>query len=265
MKSIDSTAVVRRPPIGSWFALLALVCHCGSSGSSEGDEPDAARDIPDAGPTDSGIGDPPVRDAADPDAAHPDQAARCAVECEGDAGAPSEDATCFGGELTDGFGRIDGSILAVQRPDDTQGPWPNDDHLIAQVLMHGAAYRMVVNIESDGRNGTDTEIRFAQVRAPLPAPSWEEGWHLDAPLDYVATLGVHDEDFTPYSMDELVERVAAELDVGAPVSVYASSRDRPESAHLIHRNASGADGAIVVDPTAPEPRFLLYHFDGQEF
>ena len=56
-----------------------------------------------------------------------------------------------------------------------------------------------------------------------------------------------------------------ELKVGDPVSVYGrSSAGRPESAHLIRRNAADHDGAIIVSPTT-SPRFLLFHFDNQTF
>src|SRR5690606_6596032 len=99
-----------------------------------------------------------------------------------------------------------------------------------------------------------------------PAPAFSEGWHTDASLDYVDILGVHNDDFSPSPMDELVTKIDDELVIGAPVSVYAiSGRNRPESAHLVHRNSrQGEDGAIVVSPTT-SPKFLLFHFDGQVF
>lgn len=240
------------------FALLLFLAAC-PRGTSTDDDDDADADA------DAQVD---AHDAAAPDAAADaapvDLAARCAVECPGGED-PPEGSTCFGSELTDGFGRIDGTLLAVQRPSDTDCAMPNDDHLIVQVLVHGAAYRMVINVLSDGRNGTDTRLRFADVPADLPAPPWEEGWHLGVSLDYPDTLGVHVADFTPYAMDELVEEVASRLTLDAPISIYATSNDRPESAHLVHRNGRDEDGAIVVDPTGASPRFLLFHFDGQEF
>ncbi len=236
-----------------FFAALAgTACGHDSDGDAEHDAH--------GGLEDAGLGN----DAAPPDAAAPDPAAHCAVECA-DGAPPAPDATCFGDALTDGFGRIDGTLLAVQGPSDTDCALPNDDHLIVQVLMGVAAYRMVVNILSDGRNGTDTSLRFADVAAPLPAPAWQEGWHLDAPLDFVGTLGVHDDEFTPVPMGELVQQITSALTVGAPISVYATSDGRPESAHLVHRNRRDQDGAIVVDPTGDAPHFLLLHFDGQTF
>ena len=242
------------------IALFAAFACDGDAGRT--DRADAVDGATDAGARDAAAGADAGQDAGDPDLA-----ARCAILCEGDAGPPPPDAVCFGDELTDGFGRIDGTLLAVQGPTDTQCALPNDDHLIVQVLLHGAAYRMVVNILSDGRNGTDTRLRFADVAAALPAPAWQDGWHTDAPLDYASTLGVHDGDaaFTPTAMDDLVAQIGSRLQVGAPISVYATSDNRPNAAHLVHRNGGARDGAIVVGPTSADPHFLLLHFDGQSF
>jgi hypothetical protein len=233
-----------------WLALLLALGACGQSAGGPQDpaDPDASVD---AGAADAGL-----------DAAPVDRAAHCAIECNGPA---PEGQTCFGSELTSAFGRLDGTLLAVQRPSDTGCALPNGDHLIVQVLMHGAAYRMVVNVLSDGRNGTDTRLRFADVAAPLPAPAWEEGWHPGLVLDYVDTLDVHVDDFTPYEMDALMDEVASRLTLDQPISVYGTSEDRPSGAHLIHRNTTGQDGAIVVGPTSDDPHFLLFHFDGQVF
>jgi hypothetical protein len=184
---------------------------------------------------------------------------------------PALDGKCastFGKGLTTGFGRIDGIVYAVQKPSDTQCVMPNSDHVVVQVLMKGAVYRMVVNVESD-RAGQDPQVRYAVVAHALPAPAWAEGWHRPVVLDYATTLDAHNAAFTPYPMNELVSKIAAELVVGAKVSVYAESGSgRPESAHLVHRNTSGGasnhDGAIVVQPDMA-PKFLLFHFDGQTF
>jgi hypothetical protein len=179
-----------------------------------------------------------------------------------DAGLSGKCADTFGDKLTAGFGRIDGIVYAVQKPSDTECTMPNDDHLIVQVLMNGAVYRLVTNVLG---TGADPDIRYAVVPHALPEPAFEEGWHEGVALDYVKTLDVHNADFKPYGMDDLVAKVASALEVGAKVSVYATSGDgRPESAHLIHRNKSDVDGAIVVSPTG-SPKFLLFHFDNQTF
>src|SRR5262245_35357085 len=50
----------------------------------------------------------------------------------------------FGDQLTPGFGRIDGTLVALVRPViDEHCAMPNRDHLILEVEMNGAVYRMV--------------------------------------------------------------------------------------------------------------------------
>lgn len=174
-------------------------------------------------------------------------------------------ASKFGDDLSGRFGRIDGIVYSVQKPSDRHCKKADDDHLIVQVLMNGEVYRMVTNIH--GR-GPDPDVRYATLRHALPAPAFSEGWHDDKlSLDYVRNLGVHDDDFTPYKMNDLVAQIAKELRVGAEVSVYASGwGGRHEGAHLIHRNKQkNTDGAIVVSPRGQSPKFLLFHFADQSF
>lgn len=179
-----------------------------------------------------------------------------------DAGLTGICASTFGNGLTEGYGRIDGIVHAVQKPSDTQCVMPNADHVVVQVLMKGDVYRLVTNARS---SGADPDIGFADVRRGLPAPAFAEGWHQDVTLDYATTLGVHSGDFTPTPMDAIVARLAADIKVGSKVSIYAESgAGRPESAHLIHRNRDQHDGAIVLDP-AGSPKFLLFRFADQVF
>ena len=203
------------------------------------------------------------------DAALPDEDAAVAADASDaavavDASKPTgQCAATFGDKLTTGFGRIDGIVYAVQKPSDTQCVLPNNDHVIIQVLMNGAVYRLVANVQG---SGTDPKIRIGQLAHALPAPAFAEGWHADAPLDYLTTLGAHaDAGFTALSLDEGVAKVAAALKIGDPVAIYGTcGAGRPESAHLIHRNLTNQDGAIVVNPTTT-PTFMLFHFDNQTF
>ena len=41
-------------------------------------------------------------------------------------------ADAFGSELVAGFGRIDGTIYAVQKPSDTTCTFPNSDHVVCR-------------------------------------------------------------------------------------------------------------------------------------
>jgi len=183
---------------------------------------------------------------------------------EAEAGLTGQCASAFGDKLTVGFGRIDGIVYAVQKPSDTQCVMPNNDHVIVQVLMNGAVYRLVVNVES---NGADPNIRYAAAPHALPAPAFAEGWHTGLALDYPTDLDLHNAAFSPHTLEEAVTKIAAEVKVGDPISVYAQSgAGRPESAHLIHRNGATTkkDGAIVVSPTT-QPKFLAFHFSDQTF
>lgn len=170
-------------------------------------------------------------------------------------------ADTFGDALTDSYGRVDGTVLAIVGPTDTQCALPNDDHLVIQLTMNGAVYRMVVNVD---------EVFYAETESPLVGPAWQEGWHTEAnvALEYPTTLNIHSEAFTSVPMTELVEKVSAEIDIGARLSVYAvsSGGEFAASTHLVHRNnATYSDGAIVVNPTSANPKYLLFRFSNQSF
>ena len=193
-------------------------------------------------------------DSATPDAATIDKAAHCAAT--------------FGSGLSNGFGRLDGTVLAVVRPTETRCAEPNSDHLVVQVTVEGAAYRMVVNVRSDGRNGTDTRMKYLELPHAALGEPWTEGWHPGVALDYPGDLGAHADAFTPHEMSELVELVTARVELGSRISVYAATNNKPSSAHLIHRNdgtPAADDGAIVIGPDTAEPLFLLFAFDGTSF
>jgi hypothetical protein len=231
------------------FLGIGVIIACSSSASSPAADPS----LLDAGTT--------VDEAAAPD---PD--ASVAADAPVDGFVPTgKCADAFGSELLAGFGRIDGTIYAVQKPSDTTCMFPNSDHVVLQVLMHSAVYRLVVNVQSD-RDGGDPRIQIATLDHALPAPAFAEGWHIPVTLDYVTTLGAHaDASFTPLTLAEATTTIVSSLKVGDPVSVYGTSgAGRPESAHLIHRNAASQDGAIVITP-ATSPKFMLFHFDTQTF
>jgi hypothetical protein len=183
-------------------------------------------------------------------------------------------ASTFGDKLTDAFGRIDGVVSAVQKPSDTECTLPNDDHVVVQVKMNGAVYRLVVNVKNT-RPGPDgappPPLHLATIQHAMPAPAFQEGWHTGVKLDYPSSLDVHSDDaaFQPKEMDELVSALATELKIGAKVSIYATSQNQSSSAHLVHRiknDQTDNDGAIVVSPTSKKStKFLLFRFADQVF
>ncbi|HSD86573.1 MAG TPA: hypothetical protein VLB44_03630 [Kofleriaceae bacterium] len=207
---------------------LVLLAGCSSSGGSTSTGSDAA------------IDGSAASDAAATADAPSDKTAACA--------------STFGNALTNSFGRVDGTILAVVPPGYQGCAQPNSTHIVLQVTMNGAAYRMVIN----------TDGLVDQLDAPLAGPAWGDGWHTDAQLDYVSTLHVASSAFTPPA--DVVALVTDQLELGAHVSVFGTSSGgvKADSAHLIHRNSANADGAIVIHPDTA-PHYILFRFSNQSF
>ena len=129
---------------------------------------------------------------------------------------------------------------------------PNGTHLVLQITMNGAAYRMVTNLD----------VLTHAVDAPLAGHPWSEGWHPNAQLDYATTLGATANDF---DLNADVENwISNQLEIGAHVSVFATDQGYPDSAHLVHRNGNNTDGAIVVNPET-SPHYLMFRFSNQAF
>jgi len=173
-------------------------------------------------------------------------------------------ASTFGAAFTNDFGRADGTVVAVVPPG-WQCPLPNGDHLVIQVSIDGGVQRLVVNVQS---TIGDPRIRSRSIVAPLPAPAYAEGWHTGVTLDYPTTFGLHsDAGWDPLTLEQAATRIYDAVTVGAPLSVYATSSGGSfaASAHLVHRNGSNHDGAIVIDPTASQSTWLLFHFADQTF
>ncbi len=168
-------------------------------------------------------------------------------------------ASTFGTALPSGYGRLDGTVVAVVAPGDKICTASNRDHIVLEVSMDGAVYRMVVNVVSTVA-GVSPDVFYQELPHALPTPAFAEGFHADVTLDYPTTLGLHIDDagWKATPMATLVDEVTAALDVGAKVSVY-SQGSGGDSTHLVHRYGGNTDGAIVVDPTGT-PRFLVFHF-----
>lgn len=172
-------------------------------------------------------------------------------------------ATTFGDALTDSFGRVDGTVLAVIPPNYQGCAQPNLTHAVVQVTVNGAAYRMVVNVLS---TSNQPMVYLGETNAPLAGGAFAEGWHPGFSLDYVTTLGVSKTSFTLADQATAAARVYDMIEVGQPISVFATSGGPPQadSTHLIHRNKPNEDGAIVLDPLG-SPHYLLTAFDNQSF
>ncbi|NVB77230.1 MAG: hypothetical protein HOV81_02440 [Kofleriaceae bacterium] len=198
------------------------------------------------------------RDASDrlrPDASTID-AVPDAVDNE--AGCVSE----FGQDMANGFGRFDGTLVAVVPPG-SFCPRPNSTHIILEVRANDQVYRMVAAVMSS--SGVPT-MALAERDAALVGPAWSEGWHVGAEyaFDYVDNMNLHRLDFMPLMKDDMVDAINRKMIVGGKVSVFATVEDQPDSAHLVHRNAPGKDGAIIVNADGA-PHYLMLRFDNQLF
>ncbi len=191
------------------------------------------------------------------------------VESEDSPVDSAQDANCastFGDVLTDAFGRVDGTVVAIVAPGNTRCAKPNSDHVIVQVELDHAVYRMVVNVLSSGE---DSRIQVLQTESPLPAPAFAEGWHTGLSLDYPTDLGISSTDsaWESLEMEAAAARISDAIVVGDPIAVYATSSggSYADSTNLIHRNGDGRDGALVLNPTAASSTWLLFRFADQEF
>lgn len=190
-----------------------------------------------------------------------------AVAHDGETAPTGKAAACastFGTALPGTFGRLDGTILAVIAPGDLSCPMPNSTHIVLQVTMGGAAYRVVVNVKST--SATEPRVDYAAIHKPLLAPAWSDGFHAGAKLDYAADLGLHSTspEFVLTTPGALAPIVEDQLVIGAKVAVYAQGTDGT-SVHDVHWWPTGTNGAIVLDPDGADPTWLVFHFVEQVF
>lgn len=240
------------------LALLLTVCvplstaACGSTRAPGSPHPsqDAAPDT--GGGGGGGDAGDAGAEASGKDAAPEADAAQ--VSCD-DKAKPC--VSSFGSLFTKSDGRADGTLVALVRPVDQQCAMPNSTHVVLELSILGQAQRLVVSVDG---------VAVDTANAALLGPAYAGGWHENLDLDYPSYLGVHSTDFQSVTLDEGVAFICSHMTLGAPVSVYAySDGSKPSSAHQVHRNDGYPDGAIVVDPTAKSPTYLLFRYANQTF
>jgi hypothetical protein len=221
------------------FGALAAVVGCSSSGASSST----------------------AKDAGSLDAGRPADAASDADAGDGSVNKAAPCVSTFGQALdTVGFARFDGTVVAVLPPNDQACAEPNSTHLIIEMTFSGAVYRMVVDVSDEDAVGT---IHGTTIAHAMVGGAWADGWHA-IPLDYVATFGLHQADLPVMPTATAVAAITSALDLGAHVSVFATAQGEPDSAHLVHRNLTNQDGAIVIDVDG-SPTWLLFSFSNQTF
>ncbi|MEO7110579.1 MAG: hypothetical protein ABI183_09090, partial [Polyangiaceae bacterium] len=164
----------------------------------------------------------------------------------------------FGSAMDNNYGRLDGTLHAIVRPQDQSCAMPNGTHVDLEMDFGGATYRLLIDVQSD--TGTDKRVYYMTKNAPLPGDAWSEGWHTsNVSLDYPTTFGVHFADFTQYTLADLTNIIVGQLTIGEKLSIYAMGFGN--GGHDIHRNsAKNEDGAVVIGPDTANPQMLLFHF-----
>lgn len=167
----------------------------------------------------------------------------------------------FGSAMSATFGRLDGFLVSVVNPNTTTACRGDDNHIHLQVQVNGGIEDIAVNIASTTGN---PDVDFRTINAALKGSAWTEGWHTGQTLDYPTNLGVSSTSFTedtPTQLTTLVDNLVANAN---HVSIFATGFDAT-GGHLIHREGSSHDGAIVINPTTSSPTYLLFHFTTQSF
>lgn len=209
----------------SALSLALVVVGCDSSTSPPGS----------GGATPSGAGD----DAS----AEFDDGAPTRVKCTG----------ALGHGLSPEHGRLDGQLVSIV-PANTRGCPSDADHLHLQVKMNAGVYDISINLQ--GLEG--------ELDAALPGDAFSEGWH-PMQLDYVSDLGIHSPAISLESPGAVRARVEAALATANYISVFGTGYDGSDGAHFVHYNRAGRDGAVVVNPRAPKPHFLVFRFADDTF
>jgi len=167
----------------------------------------------------------------------------------------------FGSAMSTSFGRLDGFLVSIIDPG--QGSSCNGDssHVHLQVQMNGAVYDVAVNIDSSTGS---PDVDFSKTTHALVGGAWSEGWHTQDKLDYAADLGVHSGSFTSMTPTQLTNEVVSDLATVNHISVFMTGYSS-QGGHLVHREGSSHDGALVLQPLSGAPQYLLFHFADQTF
>lgn len=167
----------------------------------------------------------------------------------------------FGSAMTTAFGRLDGFLVSIVNPNTTTSCRGDDNHIHLQVKVNGGIEDIAVNVASTSGN---PDVDFRTVSAALRGGAWTEGWHPGQTLDYPSNLGVSSASFTEETLTQLTASVDNLIANANHVSIFATGFD-PTGGHLVHREGSSHDGAIVINPTTSNPTYLLFHFTTQTF
>ena len=159
----------------------------------------------------------------------------------------------LGNGLSPAHGRLDGTLVSIVGANDRGCP-SDPSHLHLQVKMNGAVYDIAINL--DGLEG-ETDVR-------LPGIPYAEGWH-PMDLDYIGDLGLHSTAITLASPGPIRDRVVTALAKANHISIFGTGYPGSDGAHIVHYKGAGLDGAIVVNPSAPQAHVIVFRFDNDTF
>jgi len=166
----------------------------------------------------------------------------------------------FGSAMNTTFGRLDGYLVSIVNPG-TSGCASDSTHVHLQIRVNGGIENIAVNVQSSSGN---PNVDFLTINAPLSNGAWLEGWHPSQSFDFVTNLGVHSGSFTEMTPSQLITLVNNDLATANHISIFTTGFDAT-GGHLIHRNPTNHDGALVVNPLSSSPQYLLFHFTTQTF
>ena len=167
----------------------------------------------------------------------------------------------FGSAMTATFGRLDGFLVAIVNPNTTTSCRGDDNHIHLQILVNGGVEDIAVNIASTSGN---PDLDFLAVNAALRGGAWSQGWHPGQTLDFATNLGVHSGSFAEKTPTQLTSLLDSALANANHVSIFTTGFDAT-GGHLVHRQGSNHDGAMVINPLSSNPQYLLLHFSTQSF
>ncbi|HEY6177671.1 MAG TPA: hypothetical protein VIX73_24605 [Kofleriaceae bacterium] len=169
----------------------------------------------------------------------------------------------FGTALSSGaFGRLDGFLVAIVPPGGSRTCHADSDHLHLQIKVSGQIYDIAVNIGSDVHTTTIDRPAFS---------AWTEGWHVTGDgtsgnvfVDYPG-LGLHANTIPLSTTQALITAMTDDFAAVNHISIYATSYDTQDGAHLVHYNGAGHDGMIVTKPLSPSAHMRAFSFDSSSF
>lgn len=160
------------------------------------------------------------------------------------------------------FGRLDGYLVAIVPPGSTNGCNDDSSHVHLQIKMNNAIYDIAIDA-TDSQTRTD-DVHTGTLDIPMPSgPAWSEGFHTGVLLDY-PSLGVHSSALPLQTKAQIVSAFQTDLATVNHISIYTTTYGN-NGAHLVHRNGSGHDGAVVTEPLSPTAHVRLLSFSEQSF